>query len=871
MACDKKRINIIGVVYVFDESDSNCIHDYVRAHEDNFKGDYCSELKFMREQFDWHDEKNRVLFFERLRTLIGHLGLERPLPNLGAILRPGEIEWLLAYNVLKPEQLGEHDYRYSVIDFVAKTGYKDVPEAVDSYGRPSSRRTTVVHQMFQSRYYHPDKSVSKLFEIYDRYDVNYRDVIGYTHFHVACLAGCADVVRKFLELGRVDPNELVPRSGDSPLYAALEHGYQDVAKLLLEAGADPNFVHCKHGATPLHIIISMEKQKTSIDFLEMFFAICRAKGHGVDIDALDAKGLAPLHYALISGHARATELLVDNGADPNSSGPRGSTPLHLASWSNRHHSVEALLEACEKRRRGVDVDAVDAKGRTPLHLAVCRGRKKVASGLLKWGADPNSQYNELGETALHVVCADYLEDDMEDVLYDILESGRCRINAVDSLGKTPLHVALAGGRQNIVHALLVHGADPNQPDSDGSTPLHMVCQKRLEDGLTGMLFEYCERRYLPVQVDAQDGHGKTPLHWAVYLGHQNSVHELLVNGADPNLADHQGSTPLHLLCQRPNVDDFAQLFFEWCVAQGQVPRLDVHDELGNTPLHYAVADSCQKHLTRLLLELGADPNLVNNEGSMPLHNICKREQYYDDCLARLFIYVNYQILRQLQIDARDNLGRTPLELAVANHLPHVVQVLLSHGADLSSFVFPTEAYIAKFDRSLGLRYNLTTIKSLRAIDHLARWKNYTLDVSDGLRIMGLFAEHGLLEESDMLERGLDESEDFANEATAIMINSDLSLHDLIRLPRGRAARAFTYEDYCAFVNSKGWINFPMIYRAACDTFLCQSMARRFFQRWTAEYFRLLFHSWLPILCCDLIIENLDLTDLWSICQAANRS
>ncbi|CAB0035787.1 unnamed protein product [Trichogramma brassicae] len=726
----------------------------------------------------------------RLRTLIGHLGLERPLPNLGAILRPGEIEWLLAYNVLKPEQLGEHDYRYSVIDFVAKTGYKDVPEAVDSYGRPSSRRTTVVHQMFQS------SSSSSAGSIPTN----------------SCRGAATRLCTRLWSMAtRTWPS------------------------CLLEAGADPNFVHCKHGATPLHIIISMEKQKTSIDFLEMFFAICRAKGHGVDIDALDAKGLAPLHYALISGHARATELLVDNGADPNSSGPQ-----RIDSASPRQ------LERCSRpARRGEEEWTSTPWTPRPGRRSTwpCAGAaREVASGLLKWGADPNSQYNELGETALHVVCADYLEDDMEDVLYDILESGRCRINAVDSLGKTPLHVALAGGRQNIVHALLVHGADPNQPDSDGSTPLHMVCQKRLEDGLTGMLFEYCERRYLPVQVDAQDGHGKTPLHWAVYLGHQNSVHELLVNGADPNLADHQGSTPLHLLCQRPNVDDFAQLFFEWCVAQGRCLAWTSTTSWAilrcttpwPTPARSTSPDCCWSW----------EPIQIwsNNEGSMPLHNICKREQYYDDCLARLFIYVNYQILRQLQIDARDNLGRTPLELAVANHLPHVVQVLLSHGADLSSFAFfPTEAYIAKFDRSLGLRYNLTTIK----VSESPRPSREMEELHIGSERRP--ENHGSVRRARNA-RGVGHARTRLGRERGLRERSD-GHHDKFGPVAPRSDPAAARVD-----------QFSMIYRAACDTFLChQSMARRFFQRWTAEYFRLLFHSWLPILCCDLIIENLDLT------------
>ncbi|CAB0035785.1 unnamed protein product [Trichogramma brassicae] len=202
----------------------------------------------MREQFDWHDEKNRVLFFEATSNVDrGTWAWSAPHFRISVRFYDPGNRGLLAYNVLKPEQLGEHDYRYSVIDFVAKTGYKDVPEAVDSYGRPSSRRTTVVHQMCPKQVLSPGQIGEPALRIYDRYDVNYRDVIGYTHFHVACLAGCADVVRKFLELGRVDPNELVPRSGE--LASVRGSGAwltRTVAKLLLEGGRRSELVHCKH-------------------------------------------------------------------------------------------------------------------------------------------------------------------------------------------------------------------------------------------------------------------------------------------------------------------------------------------------------------------------------------------------------------------------------------------------------------------------------------------------------------------------------------------------------------------------------------------------------------------------------------------------
>ncbi|KAL7302618.1 hypothetical protein TKK_0004680 [Trichogramma kaykai] len=58
----------------------------------------------------------------------------------------------------------------------------------------------------------------ELFKIYDRFDVNYVDETGLSHFHLACVSPkCRDVVRKFLELGQ-DPNLVWPLTADRPLH-----------------------------------------------------------------------------------------------------------------------------------------------------------------------------------------------------------------------------------------------------------------------------------------------------------------------------------------------------------------------------------------------------------------------------------------------------------------------------------------------------------------------------------------------------------------------------------------------------------------------------------------------------------------------------
>ncbi|CAB0041044.1 unnamed protein product, partial [Trichogramma brassicae] len=67
----------------------------------------------------------------------------------------------------------------------------------------------------------------------------------------------------------------------------------------------------------------------------------------------------------------------------------------------------------------------------------------------------------------------------------------------------------------------------------------------------------------PMQIDAQDESGNTPLHLALTEGNEEAVESLLRKSADLSLANATGKTPLHIVCSRENFDDdFVELFFD---------------------------------------------------------------------------------------------------------------------------------------------------------------------------------------------------------------------------------------------------------------------------------------------------------------------
>jgi ankyrin repeat protein len=268
----------------------------------------------------------------------------------------------------------------------------------------------------------------------------------------------------------------------------------------------------------------------------------------------DENGHTALHLAAQHGHTATVEVLLQwEGSSVNAVDLAGSTPLHLAAKGDKSSVVAALLRhadcnvealdpvcktalhiAAENGHvatvevflqwQGIHVNAVDIKGATPLHLAAGKGRPSVVAGLLKHDYCKVNAENDIGQTPLHSA-----SDGLVRVLYSKMPKSRvsrtlevmhnlilsgANVNAVDRTGWTPFHQVVRGDQYiDITMLLLQWGAMVNVESRSGITPLHIAAEAGSKLNVNVLLARE------DIIVDVRDREGKTPWDLATNNGH----------------------------------------------------------------------------------------------------------------------------------------------------------------------------------------------------------------------------------------------------------------------------------------------------------------------------------------------------------------
>jgi ankyrin repeat protein len=257
-----------------------------------------------------------------------------------------------------------------------------------------------------------------------------------TVLHYAAFCGLCDIVEFLIVECLQDVNARGFDGDETVLGVASREGHSDVARVLLEHGADTE-LRDGYDWSPLDRVSQKGHEGVAGVLLE----------HGADVRALDRYGNTALHVASgihSSGHPVVARLLLEHGADANAKNRYNRTPLH---WAQNESVARVLLEY------GAETNAQDVDNRTTLHLALKKRRAEVARVLLENGADANSRDSK-NKTPLHLACR---RGDV-DVGRWLLQHGS-DIHARDNKGRTPFQVASANQHHDVMQLLLEHGAE----------------------------------------------------------------------------------------------------------------------------------------------------------------------------------------------------------------------------------------------------------------------------------------------------------------------------------------------------------------------------------------------------------------------------
>jgi ankyrin repeat protein len=431
-----------------------------------------------------------------------------------------------------------------------------------------------------------------------------------------------------------------------------------------------------------------------------------------------AGGSTPLIDAVKAGNRDAIRALLKNRADVNVPEADGTTALHWAVRADDAETVRALLRA------GSKANVANRNGITPLSLAALNGTRSIVEALIEAGADVNARLPQ-GQTALMMAARAGHADAL-----DVLLSRGADVNAREQvLGETALIWAAAEDHGDAIKVLVARGADVNGRSNRLTFP-----QEEYGDGKSARLTVLPKGNWAPLMyaarqnasgalkalaesganLNATDPDNMTALNLAIINAHYDAAAVLLDLGADPNIGDVTGMTPLYAAVDlntfadtpgRPTPKasgkleavDIAKALLEHGAHPNAILNapilVRVHDRgdgtlgAGATPLMRA-AKKGDVEMMRLLVAHGADPNARTKAGTEALMFAsgiggAGRFTAYEDKQATEADFIAAAALcldRGADINAVSENGQTALHLAVTVRSESFIRFLLERGA-----------------------------------------------------------------------------------------------------------------------------------------------------------------------------------------------
>ena len=479
---------------------------------------------------------------------------------------------------------------------------------------------------------------------------------------------------------RVDVN--AAHAGMTPLLAATRdswHGRPEAVMTLLANGADPRATDAEGNTALHHAARSSDPGVAAL-----------LRDASAELDVANADGITPLGMACAVGNWRLARFLLERGAKPEAP---GAVPALLAAAGTDEDDAAGVQLLLKHKAR---VDARDEQGRSALHEAALAGHPEIASALLAAGADVHARDRRQRTPWLDAARGGRLA-----VLERLLPL-KPQVDAVDAEGRNALALACSADAPSLalVQRLVELGVDPAQPGEDERSAIDLAA----EAGRWTLVAVLDPGYPLPAAVSepggdaaARDRKPATLLREGLEAGRYDEldalaalltpaelgallhddagvpsatrVEWLLARGADPEVRDACGDTPVHALLQR-GADALPALQALLRHAVSPAGRGGLARWLGAC----VEGDQAARGLEAFAVELldrGADPWAPSLAGDPPVALAVRLG--WLRLLDRL-------VAQGVALDARDSHGMTALHLAAALGREPALKRLVAAGA-----------------------------------------------------------------------------------------------------------------------------------------------------------------------------------------------
>lgn len=208
--------------------------------------------------------------------------------------------------------------------------------------------------------------------------------------------------------------------------------------------------------------------------------------------------------------------------------------------------------------------------------------------------------DEDGDTILHIAIA---KEDVKLSLNIIKRMKGFRMDIMNTLGQTPLHMALYVHKTEIIDALLHHGANVSILDGHGNSVLHIACEENSQVMLECLLKFASTSRDVYMKffqmLKGKNNQGLAAIHIAIQKGNMGVIDRLIKFGAELNIQEEtSGATALVMALQR----------YDWVLARRFIEEgasVNIPTYSGYYPLHYA-AQAVNMPMVKLLISHEAE-------------------------------------------------------------------------------------------------------------------------------------------------------------------------------------------------------------------------------------------------------------------------